>query len=193
MTLVPASYVDSLSPRCPIALGTSPAAEAARWGANAREALLAAHRARVERFGRAPRFLPPPAVEAACAPPPFHAPPVAWPDPEIAPDPELAPFTFKTVSILRIQAACARAFGVTVRDILSSRRDKGVILPRHVAIFLARQLTLRSLPEIGRRFANQDHTTVLNAVRKVERLVKEDLEFAARVDGIREAIEAAHA
>ena len=59
-------------------------------------------------------------------------------------------------------------------DILSSRRTAVVVKPRQVAMFLAKTLTMRSLPEIGRRFGGRDHTTVLHAVRKIEGLSQTD-------------------
>ena len=59
-------------------------------------------------------------------------------------------------------------------DILSSRRTAVVVKPRQVAMFLAKTLTMRSLPEIGRRFGGRDHTTVLHAVRKIEALAQTD-------------------
>ena len=59
-------------------------------------------------------------------------------------------------------------------DILSSRRTAVVVKPRQVAMYLAKTLTMRSLPEIGRRFGGRDHTTVLHAVRKIEGLSQTD-------------------
>ena len=53
-------------------------------------------------------------------------------------------------------------------DILSQRRHRSVVWPRQIGMYLAKQLTSRSLPEIGRRFGNRDHTTVLHAIRKIE-------------------------
>jgi len=65
----------------------------------------------------------------------------------------------------------ARQYNVSRSDLLSSRRTANVVRPRQVAMYLAKTLTLRSLPEIGRRFGGRDHTTVLHAVRKIEGLV----------------------
>ena len=65
----------------------------------------------------------------------------------------------------------ARQYNVSRSDLLSSRRTANVVRPRQVAMYLAKTLTLRSLPEIGRRFGGRDHTTVLHAVRKIEALV----------------------
>jgi chromosomal replication initiator protein len=65
---------------------------------------------------------------------------------------------------------------------LSSRRTANVVRPRQVAMYLAKQLTLRSLPEIGRRFGGRDHTTVLHAVRKIENLVHTDTSLAEEIE-----------
>jgi len=74
----------------------------------------------------------------------------------------------KRVKIEDIQKLVATHYNVSRADILSSRRTAVVVKPRQVAMFLAKTLTMRSLPEIGRRFGGRDHTTVLHAVRKIE-------------------------
>jgi len=76
----------------------------------------------------------------------------------------------KRVKIEDIQKLVATHFNVSRADILSSRRTANVVRPRQIAMYLAKVLTLRSLPEIGRRFGGRDHTTVLHAVRKIEAL-----------------------
>jgi chromosomal replication initiator protein len=80
----------------------------------------------------------------------------------------------KRVMIDDIQKLVASHFNVSRADILSSRRSANVVRPRQVAMYLSKTLTLRSLPEIGRRFGGRDHTTVLHAVRKIEDLVSKD-------------------
>ena len=65
-------------------------------------------------------------------------------------------------------------FNVTKQDILSSRRHKTIVYPRQIGMYLAKVLTTRSLPEIGRKFGGRDHTTVLHAVRKIEKLINTD-------------------
>jgi chromosomal replication initiator protein len=65
---------------------------------------------------------------------------------------------------------------------LSSRRTANVVRPRQIAMYLAKTLTLRSLPEIGRRFGGRDHTTVLHAVRKIEHLADTDKVLADEID-----------
>ena len=80
----------------------------------------------------------------------------------------------KRVKIEDILKLVSAHYNVSRPDLLSSRRTAIVVRPRQVAMYLAKILTLRSLPEIGRRFGGRDHTTVLHAVRKIERLSKED-------------------
>ena len=93
----------------------------------------------------------------------------------------------KRVKIEDIQKLVASHYSVSRADILSSRRTAAVVKPRQVAMFLAKMLTLRSLPEIGRRFGGRDHTTVLHAVRKIEALLqidtilREELELLKRM------------
>jgi len=80
----------------------------------------------------------------------------------------------KRVKIEDIQKLVATHYNVSRADILSSRRTATVVRPRQIAMYLAKVLTLRSLPEIGRRFGGRDHTTVLHAVRKIEGLAGKD-------------------
>lgn len=88
-----------------------------------------------------------------------------------------------------IRVVC-RNYGITRTDILSARRTANVVRPRQIAMWLCKQLTLRSLPDIGRRFGNLDHTTVLHAVRKIENLRQTDAAMAAELDDLREQIQA---
>jgi chromosomal replication initiator protein len=80
----------------------------------------------------------------------------------------------KRVKIDDIQKLVAGHYNISRADILSSRRTANVVRPRQIAMYLSKMLTLRSLPEIGRRFGGRDHTTVLHAVRKVEELSAKD-------------------
>jgi chromosomal replication initiator protein len=88
----------------------------------------------------------------------------------------------RRVKIEEIQRAVARQYNVSRSDLLSSRRTANVVRPRQVAMYLAKTLTLRSLPEIGRRFGGRDHTTVLHAVRKIEGLIGSDNALADEID-----------
>jgi chromosomal replication initiator protein len=88
----------------------------------------------------------------------------------------------KRVKIEDIQRVVARQYNVSRADLLSSRRTANVVRPRQIAMYLAKTLTLRSLPEIGRRFGGRDHTTVLHAVRKIENLVGNDAALADEIE-----------
>jgi chromosomal replication initiator protein len=88
----------------------------------------------------------------------------------------------KRVKIEDIQRVVARQYNVSRADLLSSRRTANVVRPRQVAMYLAKTLTLRSLPEIGRRFGGRDHTTVLHAVRKIENLIGNDSGLADEIE-----------
>ena len=83
----------------------------------------------------------------------------------------MEPKRVKIDDILRI---ISKHFGVNRSDLLSSRRTRSIVRPRQIGMYLAKQLTSRSLPEIGRRFGNRDHTTVLHAIRKIDELMKGD-------------------
>lgn len=87
--------------------------------------------------------------------------PVVYP---LDPDPK------PRATIQEIQRAVSSHYNVSRVDILSARRTWNIVRPRQIAMYLARRLTLRSFPEIGRRFGGRDHTTVLHAVRKIEAL-----------------------
>lgn len=88
----------------------------------------------------------------------------------------------KRVKIEDIQRVVAKHYNVSRSDILSSRRTATVVRPRQIAMYLAKTLTLRSFPEIGRRFGGRDHTTVLHAVRKIEGLVNKDTSLSEEVE-----------
>ena len=105
-----------------------------------------------------------------------------------SPENELRPHA--TPKIELIQSVVADAFGVTVNDIISQRRTANVVLPRMIAVYLAKILRPDSLPTIGRRFGDRDHTTVLYSVRQMTWRVENDTTFAARVQGLKAMIEA---
>ena len=95
----------------------------------------------------------------------------------------------RRVRIEDIQRVVARQYNVSRADLLSSRRTANVVRPRQVAMYLAKVLTLRSLPEIGRRFGGRDHTTVLHAVRKIEALVGNDNALAEEVESLKRQLQ----
>jgi len=91
----------------------------------------------------------------------------------------------RRVTIEEIQKRVAEHFNIRVTDMHSARRARAVARPRQVAMYLAKQLTSRSLPEIGRKFGGRDHTTVMHAVRKVEELKSLDPAFAEDIELLR--------
>lgn len=94
----------------------------------------------------------------------------------------------KRIRIEEIQRIVARHYNVSKQDLLSSRRTRTIVKPRQVAMYLAKMLTPRSLPEIGRRFGGRDHTTVLHAVRKIEDLVGADGKLAQELELLKRLI-----
>lgn len=89
------------------------------------------------------------------------------------------PRRIKIDDILKI---ITKHFGVNRSDLLSNRRNRSIVRPRQIGMYLAKNLTSRSLPEIGRRFGNRDHTTVLHAIRKVEQLMSDDTTLKEEVE-----------
>ncbi len=95
----------------------------------------------------------------------------------------------RRVTIEEIQKRVAEHFNIRLADMHSARRARAVARPRQVAMYLAKQLTSRSLPEIGRKFGGRDHTTVMHAVRKVEELRSTDAGFNEDVELLRRMLE----
>jgi len=95
----------------------------------------------------------------------------------------------RRITIEEIQKRVAEHFNIKLAEMSSARRSRAVARPRQVAMYLAKQLTSRSLPEIGRKFGGRDHTTVMHAVRKVEELRGADAAFAEDVELLRRMIE----
>jgi len=91
----------------------------------------------------------------------------------------------RRVTIEEIQKKVAEHFNIRVADMHSARRARSVARPRQIAMFLAKQLTSRSLPEIGRKFGGRDHTTVMHAVKKVGELSLQDQDFSEDVELLR--------
>ena len=95
----------------------------------------------------------------------------------------------RRTTIDEIQKKVAEHFNISVKEMQSSRRARTVARPRQIAMYLAKLLTSRSLPEIGRKF-DRDHTTVMHAVRKVEELILEDKSLAEDVEILRRLLDA---
>lgn len=97
--------------------------------------------------------------------------------------------TERRITIDEIQKKVAEHYNIRVADMHSARRARAVARPRQVAMYLAKQLTPRSLPEIGRKFGGRDHTTVIHAVRKIEELSAYDPTFREDVDLLRRLLQ----
>lgn len=95
----------------------------------------------------------------------------------------------KRVRIEDILKIVSRHYKVPRNELLSARRSRDVVRPRQIAMYLAKALTSRSLPEIGRRFGGRDHTTVLHSVRKVEQMIKDDLELGQEIELLKRMLE----
>ncbi|MEM8553118.1 MAG: chromosomal replication initiator protein DnaA [Pseudomonadota bacterium] len=88
-----------------------------------------------------------------------------------------------------IQRVVSQHYGVSRQDLVSARRTRTIVGPRQIAMYLSKQLTPRSLPEIGRRFGNRDHTTVLHAVRKVDAMVMREPQVAEDIETLKRLLD----
>jgi len=95
----------------------------------------------------------------------------------------------KPITIEEIQKRISLHFQIKISDLKSKKKNKTFIVPRHMAMFLARQLTGLSLPEIGRHFGGRDHSTVLHAIHKVENIAKENRDFQSTLDHLIKELE----
>ena len=91
----------------------------------------------------------------------------------------------KSISIESIQNIVAAHYNLNINEMLSPRRSRSLARPRQIAMYLAKQHTTKSLPEIGRNFSNRDHTTVIHAVKKIEELIKKDNEIKHNISEIK--------
>lgn len=88
----------------------------------------------------------------------------------------------RRITVDEIQKTVADHFGLKQADLLSERRTRSVARPRQIAMYLCKQHTTRSYPDIGRRFGGRDHTTVLHGVRKIEEMLGSDDQIARDVE-----------
>jgi chromosomal replication initiator protein len=91
----------------------------------------------------------------------------------------------RRVKIEDILRAVSRQYAVSKQDILSQRRHRSVVWPRQIGMYLAKQLTSRSLPEIGRRFGDRDHTTVLHAIRKIDKELENNTRLRDEIEELK--------
>jgi chromosomal replication initiator protein len=95
----------------------------------------------------------------------------------------------RRIRIEDIQKVVATHYNVSKQDLLSARRTRAIVRPRQIAMYLAKTMTPRSFPEIGKRFGGRDHTTVLHAVRKVEELAAADETLAQEIELLKRMIQ----
>ena len=91
----------------------------------------------------------------------------------------------KIITVDKIQNVVSNFYNITLNEMLSQRRSRPLARPRQIAMYLAKKMTTRSLPEIGRRFANRDHTTVIHAVKTITRLSEKDEEMKKNINQIK--------
>jgi len=91
----------------------------------------------------------------------------------------------RVITVDKIQNVVSNFFNIALSEMLSQRRSRPLARPRQIAMFLAKKMTSRSLPEIGRRFANRDHTTVIHAVKTITRLSEQDDEMKKNISQIK--------
>ena len=96
----------------------------------------------------------------------------------------------RKITIEEIQRKVSEHYNIRLSDLIGPRRLRALARPRQVAMYLSKQLTSRSLPEIGRRFGNRDHTTIMHGVRKIEELMMNDSQLADDIELLRRALEA---
>ncbi len=101
---------------------------------------------------------------------------------------DLLNLTENKVDIDSIQTIVCKYFKISKNEMLSPRRSRYLVRPRQTAIYLAKMLTSKSLPEIGRSFANRDHTTVIHSVKTIEKLRKDDNELNLSIDSLKNKI-----
>ncbi|MBV0890317.1 chromosomal replication initiator protein DnaA [Paracoccus sp. Z118] len=96
----------------------------------------------------------------------------------------------RKVSIEEIQRKVAEHYNIRLSDMIGPKRVRTLARPRQIAMYLSKQMTSRSLPEIGRRFGGRDHTTIMHGVRKIEELRAQDHSLAEDIDLLRRTLEA---
>ena len=96
----------------------------------------------------------------------------------------------RKVTVEEIQRKVSEHYAIRLSDMIGPKRVRSIARPRQVAMYLAKQLTARSLPEIGRRFGGRDHTTVMHGVRRIEELKVTDSQIADDLEMLRRTLEA---
>ena len=95
----------------------------------------------------------------------------------------------RVITVDKIQNVVSNFFNISLSDMLSQRRSRPLARPRQIAMYLSKKMTSRSLPEIGRRFSNRDHTTVIHAVKTISRLLEQDDEMKKNINQIKNLLQ----
>jgi len=95
----------------------------------------------------------------------------------------------RELTVEEIQKVVASHYGIKISDLKSAKRLKALVLPRQVAMYLARQLTSSSYPEIGEKFGGKDHSTIIHAIKKIEQCMDDDLQLNAIINSLRQSLE----
>lgn len=94
----------------------------------------------------------------------------------------------KELTVEEILKRVSSHFNIKISDIKSPKRLKAVVLPRQIAMYLSRQLTSSSYPEIGDRFGGKDHSTIIHAIRKIEKLMEEDFQLSSTIENLKKEL-----
>jgi len=94
----------------------------------------------------------------------------------------------RELSVEEILKKVSLHFNIKVSDIKSAKRLKAVVLPRQIAMYISRQLTSSSFPEIGDRFGGKDHSTIIHAIRKIEKLMEEDFQLKSTIENLKKEL-----
>jgi len=94
----------------------------------------------------------------------------------------------RELSVEEIVKKVSLHFNIKVSDIKSAKRLKAVVLPRQIAMYISRQLTSSSYPEIGDRFGGKDHSTIIHAIRKIEKLMEEDFQLKSTIENLKKEL-----
>ncbi len=102
---------------------------------------------------------------------------------------DLLPSHTGEITVERIQKVVCDHFKLKTSDLLSRKRNKSIVVPRQIAMYLSRKLTSHSLPDLGSRFGGKDHTSVLHSIKKVEKLLKENENLKKLIENLEETLE----
>ncbi|MRR37682.1 chromosomal replication initiator protein DnaA, partial [bacterium] len=94
----------------------------------------------------------------------------------------------KEVTVEMIQKYVADHFNIKVAELKSDKRLKALVVPRQIAIYLCRDLTKASYPDIGEKFGGKDHSTIIHSVKKVDKLLSQDFELKSTIETLRKGL-----